>query len=96
MGIWTLGISGSKLSADVNIVSIQSDIIENMVSCLNKCDLFLAGIALAPYVSGQSSLLEDEMQLGVVCIDLGAANSSISVFRKNLIFQSQYELAGSI
>ena len=74
------GISGSKLSADVNIVSIQSDIIENMVSCLNKCDLSLAGIALAPYVSGQSSLLEDEMQLGVVCIDLGAANSSVSVF----------------
>ena len=89
------GISGSKLSADVNIVSIQSDIIENMVSCLNKCDLSLAGIALAPYVSGKSSLLEDEMQLGVVCIDLGAANSSISVFfRKNLIFSESIRIGG--
>ncbi len=89
------GISGSKLSADVNVVSIQSDIIENMVSCLNKCDLSLAGIALAPYVSGKSSLLEDEMQLGVVCIDLGAANSSISVFfRKNLIFSESIPIGG--
>ena len=89
------GISGSKLSADVNIVSIKSDIIENMVSCLNKCDLSLAGIALAPYVSGQSSLLEDEMQLGVVCIDLGAANSSVSVFfRKNLIFSESIRIGG--
>ncbi len=89
------GISGSKLSVDVNIVSIHSDIIENMVSCLNKCDLSLAGIALAPYASGQSSLLEDEMELGVICIDLGAASSSVSIFyRKNLIFSESIRIGG--
>ena len=89
------GISGSNLSVDANIISIQSDIIKNMVSCLNKCDLSLAGIALAPYVSGLSSLLEDEMQLGVVCIDLGAASSSVSIFfRKNLIFSESITIGG--
>ena len=89
------GISGSKLSVDVNTVSIQSDIIKNIVSCLNKCDLSLAGIAIAPYLSGLSSLLEDEMQLGVVCIDLGAASSSVSIFfRKNLIFSGSIRIGG--
>ena len=47
---------------------------------MNKCDLSLAGIAIAPYLSGLSSLLEDEMELGVVCADLGAASSSLSIF----------------
>ena len=66
-----------------------------MVSCLNKCDLSLAGIVLAPYASGHSSLLEDEMQLGVVCIDLGAASSSVSIFfRKNLIFSESIRIGG--
>ena len=89
------GISGAQLSVDVNIVSIQSAIIKTMVSCLNKCDLSLAGIVLAPYGSGQSSLLEDEMQLGVVCIDLGAASSSVSIFfRKNLIFSESIRIGG--
>ena len=89
------GISGAQLSVDVNIVSIQSAIIKNMVSCLNKCDLSLAGIVLAPYASGHSSLLEDEMQLGVVCIDLGAASSSVSIFfRKNLIFSESIRIGG--
>ena len=89
------GISGSKLSVDVNTVSIRSDIIKNIVSCLNKCDLSLAGIAIAPYLSGLSSLLEDEMQLGVVCIDLGAASSSVSIFfRKNLIFSGSIRIGG--
>ena len=89
------GISGAQLSVDVNIVSIQSAIIKNMVSCLNKCDLSLAGIVLAPYGSGQSSLLEDEIQLGVVCIDLGAASSSVSIFfRKNLIFSESIRIGG--
>ncbi len=89
------GISGAQLSVDVNIVSIQSAIIKNIVSCLNNCDLSLAGIVLAPYGSGQSSLLEDEMQLGVVCIDLGAASSSVSIFfRKNLIFSESIRIGG--
>ena len=89
------GISGSNLSVDVNTVSIQSDIIKNMVSCLNKCDLSLAGIAIAPYLSGLSSLLEDEMELGVVCIDLGAASTSLSIFfRKNLIFSRSIRIGG--
>ncbi len=87
------GISGSKLSVDVNAISIQSNTIKNMVTCLNKCDLSLAGIALAPYMSGLSSLLEDEMQLGVVCIDLGAASSSVSIFfKKNLIFSESVRI----
>ncbi|MDC3107740.1 cell division protein FtsA [Paracoccaceae bacterium] len=89
------GISGTNLSVDVNTISIQSDIIKNMVSCLNKCDLSLAGIAIAPYLSGLSSLLEDEMELGVVCIDLGAASSSLSIFfRKNLIFSRCIRIGG--
>ena len=89
------GISGAQLSVDVNIVSIRSAIIKNIVSCLNNCDLSLAGIVLAPYGSGQSSLLEDEMQLGVVCIDLGAASSSVSIFfRKNLIFSESIRIGG--
>ena len=89
------GISGTNLSVDVNTISIKSDIIKNMVSCLNKCDLSLAGIAIAPYLSGISSLLEDEMELGVVCIDLGAASSSLSIFfRKNLIFSRSLRIGG--
>ncbi len=89
------GISGTNLSVDVNTISIQSDIIKNMVSCLNRCDLSLAGIAIAPYLSGLSSLLEDEMELGVVCIDLGAASSSLSIFfRKNLIFSRCLRIGG--
>ena len=89
------GISGTNLSVDVNTISIRSDIIKNMVGCLNKCDLSLAGIAIAPYLSGLSSLLEDEMELGVVCIDLGAASSSLSIFfRKNLIFSRSLRIGG--
>ena len=89
------GIIGSSLSVDVNAISVHSNTIKNMVTCLNKCDLYLSGIALAPYLSGLSSLLEDEMQLGVVCIDLGAASSSVSIFfRKNLIFSGSIKIGG--
>ena len=51
-----------------------------MVNCLNKCVYPFQGLHITPYLSGLSSLLEDEMQLGTVCIDLGAGSSSISIF----------------
>jgi cell division protein FtsA len=89
------GITGSKLAVDVHALEIQNASIQNMVNCLNKCDLSLSGIAYAPYLSGLSSLLEDEMQLGAVCFDLGAGCSSISIFfRKNLIFSGSIKIGG--
>ena len=89
------GITGSDLSVDVHALGIKNSLIQNMVNCLNKCDLSLSGIAYAPYLSGLSSLLEDEMQLGAVCLDLGAGSSSISIFfRKNLIFSGSIKLGG--
>jgi cell division protein FtsA len=89
------GITGSQLAVDVHALGIKNSVIQNMVNCLSKCDLSLSGIAYAPYLSGLSSLLDDEMQLGAVCIDLGAGSSSVSIFfRKNLIFSSSTKLGG--
>ena len=68
------GITGSDLSVDVHALGIKKSLIQNMVNCLNKCDLSLSGIAYAPYLSGLSSLLEDEMQLGAVCLVLPIFN----------------------
>ena len=89
------GITGSELAVDVHALGIKNSVIQNMVNCLNKCDLSLSGIAYAPYLAGLSSLLEDEMQLGAVCLDLGAGSSSVSIFfRKNLIFSGSIKLGG--
>ena len=57
------GITGSQLAVDVHALGIKNSVIQNMVNCLSKCDLSLSGIAYAPYLSGLSSLLDDEKSL---------------------------------
>ena len=39
-----------------------------------------AGVAPAPYASGLASTTEEERRLGIVCIDMGAGATTLSVF----------------
>ena len=40
----------------------------------------VAGVAPAPYASGLASTTEEERRLGIVCIDMGAGATTLSVF----------------
>ena len=52
--------------------------IQNLLYCIKRCDLELAGIASSAYVSGISSLVEDEQELGAACIDMGGGATGAS------------------
>jgi cell division protein FtsA len=50
--------------------------------CVKRCDLELAGIASRAYVSGISSLVEDEQELGAACIDMGGGSTAVDLHEK--------------
>ena len=63
--------------------------------CIKRCDLELAGIASSAYVSGISSLVEDEQELGAACIDLGGGSTGLSVFmKKHMIYADSVRMGG--
>jgi len=65
------GQAGNALSVDMHMLSVDRAPIENLLYCIKRCDLDLAGIASSSYAAGISSLVEDEQELGAACIDLG-------------------------
>jgi cell division protein FtsA len=89
------GQIGSKLSTDLHLLTVDAPAIENLLYCIKRCDLDLAGLASSAYVSGISSLVEDEQELGAACIDLGGGSTGISVFiRKHMIYADSVRMGG--
>ena len=89
------GQMGQSLSTDMHMLTVDSTAIQNLAHCVKRCDLELAGVASSGYVSGISSLVEDEQELGAACIDLGGGSSGISIFiKKHMIYADSVRMGG--
>ncbi|OCX66047.1 cell division protein FtsA [Thioclava sp. SK-1] len=89
------GHTGRKLSVDMHLLTVEETAIHNLAHCIRRCDLELAGIASAAYVSGISSLVEDEQELGAACLDIGGGSAGLSIFmKKHMIFADAVRLGG--
>ena len=53
------GQVGNKLAVDMHLMSIRSSMLHNLLACVRRCDLELAGVIASAYASGISTLVED-------------------------------------
>lgn len=74
------GMTGRKLAAAMHVMTVEAQPLANLVQCIKRCDLDLAGVVCAPYASGLSALVEDEQRTGALCIDMGGGTTAFSVF----------------
>ncbi len=89
------GQIGNALTCDMHMLTVDMSAVQNLFYCIRRCDLELAGIASSAYVSGMSSLVEDEQELGAACIDLGGGSTGISVFmKKHMIYADSVRMGG--
>ncbi|MCK0166056.1 cell division protein FtsA [Jannaschia sp. S6380] len=90
------GQTGEMLRADMHLLSVDAHAIENLLTCIHRCDLELAGLASAPYAAATSALVEDEKELGAACIDMGGGTTGISIFmRKHMVFADTVPFGGA-
>lgn len=89
------GQVGSRLATDLHLLTVDAPPLEALLYCIKRCDLELAGLASSSYVSGMSSLVEDEQELGAACIDMGGGSTGISVFmRRHMIYADSVRMGG--
>ncbi len=86
---------GQRLACDMHMLTVDRAVIENLIYCLKRCDLELAGLANSSYVSGMAALVEDEQELGAACIDMGGGTTGLSIFmKKHMIYGDAVRLGG--
>lgn len=80
-----IGMSGVRLETKVHIITGALNAAQNIVKCVQKCNLNVADIVVDQLASSQSVLTEDEKELGVILVDIGGGSTDIAVFKGGTI-----------
>jgi cell division protein FtsA len=74
------GMMGHKLGVDMQVVTAEVPPVRNLELCINRGHLHVETMVATPFASGLSTIVDDEAELGVACIDMGGGTTTLSVF----------------
>ncbi len=80
-----IGMAGVRLEARVHVVTGAVSAAQNITKCVRRCGLEVNDIILEQLASSHAVLTEDEKDLGVCLIDIGAGTTDIVVFSNGAI-----------
>ncbi|HWS06122.1 MAG TPA: cell division protein FtsA [Burkholderiaceae bacterium] len=80
-----IGMSGIRLEAKVHIVTGAQSAAENIIKCVRRCGLEVEQLMLNPLAASLAVLTEDERELGVACVDIGAGSTDVAIFTNGAI-----------
>lgn len=89
------GMFGKTLGVDMHFVTAGVGALRNLTHCIERCHLRIADMVASPYAAGAGVLVEDEFDLGVTLIDMGAGITTASIFRdRTLAFVDAIAVGG--
>jgi cell division protein FtsA len=89
------GMIGVRLEVDATIVTGAKTAVHNLIRCVEKADLRVAGLTLMPLAAGQLALSKDERSMGTMLVDIGAGATTLSLFEGgNLTATSTLPIGG--
>ncbi len=74
------GMFGEHLGIRLHVVSAAVAPLQNLTLCVQRCHLDVPQFVVSSYASGLSCLIDDEKELGVICVDMGGGTTSLSMF----------------
>lgn len=90
-----VGMSGSRLEVETNIVTGSSAAIKNTLRTVEKAGLKVQELVLNPMASGEAVLFSAERELAAIVVDIGGGTTDIAIFDNNgLYFSSVVPLGG--
>ncbi|MFZ9034651.1 MAG: cell division protein FtsA [Francisellaceae bacterium] len=91
-----VGMAGVRLEAQVHMVTASSSALQNIKKCVTRCGIAMQDIVLEQLASSYSVLSDDEKELGVCIVDIGAGTTGVAVFIEGAIkHTSVIPIAGS-
>ncbi len=75
-----LGMHADKLGVDIHVVLADGAPLANMEMCVRGAYLDVSGIVASPIATGFACLSEEERDLGVALVELGAGVTNVSLY----------------
>jgi cell division protein FtsA len=90
------GLNGRRLGVDVQVVTSRPNAIQNLDKCVKSAGLHVMDFVLEPLAAAYAVLTDDERELGVALVDIGAGSADIAVFvGESVRYTASLDLAGN-
>lgn len=80
-----VGMSGSRLELDAQLIVAQTTILNNIFKSINKAGLKIKDVVYQPIAVSEAVLQKEEKELGVALIDIGAETTKISIYKNEIL-----------
>ena len=80
-----LGLHADRLGVDIHVVVAEPSPVRNLDLCVRKAHLAVKQIVASPIATAMSCLSEEERELGVALVELGAEVTNVSLFAGGLL-----------
>ncbi|HEX8214156.1 MAG TPA: cell division protein FtsA [Allosphingosinicella sp.] len=75
-----LGLHAGTLGVDIHVIAAEPSPVRNLDLCVRSAHLGVEAIVASPVAAGKACLSEEERELGVALVELGAGVTNVSVF----------------
>jgi len=80
-----IGMTGSRLEANVHIVTGSIASLSNITNCVNRAGVEVTEMVLEQLAASETSLTTDEKELGVALVDIGGGTTDLAIFEHGAI-----------
>jgi len=80
-----VGMVGSRLEADVHVVTAPVAVTQNIVTCANKAGIEVVQLVLEQFAAAEAVLTPDEKELGIGLVDIGGGTTEVAIYHKGSI-----------
>ena len=80
-----LGLHADTLGVDIHVVAADGSPVRNLDLCVRSAHLEVKAIIASPVATGMACLSDEERELGVALVELGAGVTNVSLFAGGLL-----------
>jgi cell division protein FtsA len=80
-----IGMMGTRLEVEMYLVTVQATAAQNVRKSVQRAGYRVADLVLEPLAASYAVLTEDEKELGVGLVDVGAGSTGVAVFHDGKI-----------
>ncbi len=84
----SIGMVGQRLEANVHLVTSSVAATQNLVTAANRAGILISDTVLEPLASAESSLTQDERDLGCCLLDIGGGTTEVIVYGGGVVRHS--------
>jgi cell division protein FtsA len=89
------GMFGETLGVNMHLITAAAGTVQTLRTLIERCHLDVEEFVVSPYAAGLAALVEDETDLGVTVLDMGAGTTDLGVFYDGrLIFADTIPVGG--